>query len=176
MQFARRLIDLMLFRAGPQDMPGTQNTLIASGIAYCIALFAQVVMIAPPGAALIQSVLATVLLAIYTSAVLRVRKLPNRFLQTTTALFSVSAVLTLIMIAPTQALAPYIEQLGRASDPQAVPTPPGGMMLIYLVAGFWSLALYSHIYRHALSASILLGVGATITFELLVLVVFSLLG
>lgn len=176
MVFARRLFDLMLFRAGPQDLPGNQTTLMASAVAYCIALFAQVIVVAPPAGAAVQAVLATVLLGLYASTVLRLRKLPNRFVQTATALFASGTVLTLFMIGPTHAMAPYLEAIAQSSDPQSMPTPPGLMALVYVVAGFWGLALYSHIYRHALGVSILLGVGTTVAFELLLLVVFSLLG
>lgn len=176
MLFARRLVDLMLFRAGPQDLPGSQTTLIASAVVYCIVLFAQVLVVAPAGAAAVQAVLATLLLGLYASSILGLRKLPNRFIQTATALYATGAVLTLIMIGPTHAMAPYLQQMAQASDPQSVPTPPGLVAVIYLIAGVWGLAIYSHIYRHALDVSILLGVGATIAFELLVLVIFSLLG
>lgn len=177
MLFARRLVDLMLFRAGPQDLPGNRTTLVASAVAYCIVLFAQVLVVAPTGAAAVQAILATFLLGLYASSILRLRKLPNRFTQTATALYATGAVLTLIMIGPTHAMAPYLQQMAQTSNPpQSVPTPPGLVAVVYLIVGVWGLALYSHIYRHALDVSILLGVGATIAFEILVLVVFSLLG
>lgn len=176
MLFARRLVDLMLFRAGPQDLPGNRTTLMASAVAYCIVLFAQVLVVAPGAVAAVQAVLATFLLGLYASSILRLRKLPNRFTQTATALYATGAVLTLIMIGPTHAMAPYLQQMAQASNPQSVPTPPGLVAVVYLIVGVWGLALYSHIYRHALGVSILLGVGATIAFELLVLVIFSLLG
>lgn len=176
MLFARRLVDLMLFRAGPQDLPGNQTTLVASAVAYCIVLFAQILVVAPAGPAAVQAVLATLLLGLYASSILRLRKLPNRFTQTATALYASGAVLTVIMIGPTHAMAPYLQQMAHASNPQSVPTPSGLVAVAYLIAGVWGLALYSHIYRHALGVSILLGVGTTIAFELLVLVVFSLLG
>ncbi|MDA3919195.1 MAG: hypothetical protein PF501_00725 [Salinisphaera sp.] len=176
MVFARRLVDLMLFRCGPQDMPGDQTTLRLSAAAYCILLFVQVMVVAPPLAAAVQAILATSLLGIYVLAILRLRKLPHRFMQTATALYASGAVLTLVMIGPTHAMGPYLQQISQSTNPQSVPTPSSLVALIYLVAGVWGLAIYSHIYRHALSVSILLGVGATVVFEVLLLVIFSLLG
>lgn len=176
MVFARRLVDLLLFRCGPQDLPGNQTTLRVSALAYCIALLIQVMVVAPPLAAAVQAFLATALLGLYVLTILRARKLSNRFTQTATALYASGAVLTVIMIGPTHAMGPYLQQISQSSNPQAVPTPSGLVALIYLAAGIWGLALYSHIYRHALGVSLVLGVGATVTFEILLIVVFSLLG
>ena len=176
MAFARRVIELMLMRRGPQDMPGDQTTLLGSAVAYCILLFLQIGLIAPGAHAIMQALLATILLGVYARTILRLRGLGNRFAQTATALFASGATLTLIMLAPTHAMAPYLEAIRQATDPQNVPMPPGFVMLVYVFMGFWGLAIYSHIYRHALDVSIWLGLGAAIAFEALLLVVFSIFG
>lgn len=176
MFFARRLVDLMLFRGGPQDLPGDQASLVGSTAAYCILLFIQVALVGPVTGAAVQAVLATILLGLYAATVLRMRGLSNRFNQTATALFSSGAVLTLIMLAPTHALRPYLDALRTASDPARVPMPSPVFALLYLVVGIWGLAIYSHIYRHALSVSVIFGVAVTIGFELLLMLVFSVLG
>ncbi len=176
MVFARKIVELMLLRRGPQDMPGDQTTLLASAVAYCILLFVQVGLVAPLAQAAVQAVLATVLLALYASVVLRFRGLPNRFPQTAVALFSAGAVLTLIMLAPTHAIAPYLEAVSRAQHPRSVPAPSGFVVFAYIALGFWGLAIYSHIYRHALDCSIWLGLVAAIAFEVFLFVVFSVLG
>ncbi|MFC3102382.1 hypothetical protein ACFOSU_00585 [Salinisphaera aquimarina] len=166
----------MLLRRGPQDMPGDSTALVGSAAAYCILLFIQVGLIAPSGRAAFQAVVATVLLALYVQSVLRVRKLPARFAQTATALFASGAVLTLVMLAPTQVMAPYLQAISHASDPQSVPMPPAVVTFAYVAMGFWGLAIYSHIYRHALDAGLWLGFGAAMAFEILLLFVFSILG
>lgn len=176
MVFARQIVDLMLLRCGPQDLPGDRVTLGASAAAYCILLFLQVGLIAPLGRAAVQAVLATVLLGLYVSVVLRLRKLPNRFPQTATALFSAGATLTLIMLAPTHAMTPYLQAVSHSTHPQSVPMPPGLVVFAYIAVGFWGLAIYSHIYRHALNCSIWLGFGAAISFEVFLFAVFSVLG
>lgn len=176
MVFARRVIELMLLRRGPQDMPGDQTTLASSAAAYCILLFLQVGLITPTGHAALQAGLATALLALYVRTILRMRGMGNRFAQTATALFSAGATLTLIMLAPTHAMAPYLDAIAKASNPQQVPMPPGYVVLAYVAMGFWGLAIYSHVYRHALDGSIWLGLGAALAFEVLLLLVFSVLG
>lgn len=176
MDFVRRLVDLMLFRRGPQDMPGDQRSLVISIAAYCILLFIQVALVGPLAGALVQAILATLLLGLYVAVILRLRGLSNRFNQVAIALFSSGAVLTLIMLGPTRALRPYLDALRSASDPSQVPMPSPLFALVYLVVGVWGLAIYSHIYRHALDVPIALGVAVTIGFELLLMLVFSVLG
>ncbi|RJS92262.1 hypothetical protein D3260_12815 [Salinisphaera sp. Q1T1-3] len=179
MVFARRLVDLVLFRRGPQDLPGDQSTLIASAVAYCIAQFVQIVMVAAnAGPALFQALLASILLGLYAALVLRLRRLPNRFNQTATALFGAGTIITLLMLAPTHGLASYIESLRAASASAAsdVATPSPLAALAYVALGIWGLAVYSHIYRHALEVPIAAGVAVTIGFEIAVLLVFSVLG
>ena len=92
MGIVRRLIDLVLFRCGPQDLPGNQSTLIATAVAYCIAQFAQIGLLGAPTAAFVQAILATILLGLYAAAVLRIRKLSNRLHQTGTALFGTGSI------------------------------------------------------------------------------------
>lgn len=176
MVFARRVLELMLLRRGPQDMPGDTTTLLASGAVYCILLFIQIRLIAPAGHAVMQAALATAFLALYVRSVLRIRKLPNRYNQTAVALFASGAVLTLVMLAPTQVMAPYLQAIAEATDPRSVPVPPSFATLAYLALGIWGLVVYSHIYRNALDGSLWLGVGAALAFEVLLLAVFSVIG
>ncbi|MES1936124.1 hypothetical protein [Salinisphaera hydrothermalis] len=176
MEFARRLADLMLFRRGPQDMPGDQSSLVVSIAAYCIVLFIQVALVGSLAGALVQAGLATLMLGLYAATILRLRGLSNRFNQTATSLFSSGAVLTLIMLAPTHALRPYLDALRTATDPSQVPMPSPLFALVYLVVGIWGLAIYTHIYRNALGVPIVLGVAVTLGFEVLLMLVFSVLG
>lgn len=165
----------MLFRGGPQDLPGDQTSLVGSAAAYCISLFIQVALVGMAAGAAVQALLATLLLGLYAGGILRLRGLSHRFHQTATALYSSGTVLTLIMLAPTRALRPYLEALRTTSDPSQVPMPSPLFALAYLVVGIWGLAIYSHIYRHALDVPIALGVATTIGFELVLMLVLSLL-
>jgi len=176
MELARRVIEIMLFKRGPQDMPGDSTTLIGSASVYCILLFAQVSLLASSGSAVFQAVTATILLAVYVYGVLQVRKRVHRFAQTATALFATGAVVTLVMLGPTHAIAPYMLAVTQASDPQSVTMPSTLVTLSYVAMGFWGLAVYTHIYRQALDSGPWLGFGATLAFELLLLFVFSIIG
>ena len=176
MDFVRRLIDVMLFKRGPEDMPGNQSTLAASAAVYCILLFAQAVQIYAPAPSAAQALLATVLLGLYVSVILRLRKVSNRFPQTATTMFSVGALVALVVIPPTRAMAPYWQAVSRASDPENVPMPPVLMLLVFVLLALWKLAVDSHVYRRALGSTVALGIGAAIGFEVLQIIVFGGLG
>lgn len=168
MVVVRRVLELMLFRRGPQDLPGDQITLAISVTAYCIMLCVQALMLAPPFAAAAQALLVAVLMGLYLAAILRLKGLMNRFIQTATGLFASGAVLTLLSLAPTQAFLPFARAVQEGTDPSQAPMPPTVALLAYAVVGIWGLAIYSHIYRHALDASIYVGVGAALGFQVFV--------
>lgn len=172
----RTTFDLMLLRRGPQDLPANWNLLIGLGVLYCIVAFVQVRLVAPVEAALFQSLLATGLLALYVHALLQFRRLQARYLQSLSALYALGIVLTVLMLGPTVALAPFIEQLRQASDPQSVPQPPALMVLAYLVVGLWALTVFGNVYRHALQTGLGFGMVLALGFELLLFLVFALLG
>ncbi|MDN5862761.1 MAG: hypothetical protein L0H19_04850, partial [Salinisphaera sp.] len=56
-------VDLLRLRRGPQDLPADWNLLAMLAGAYFIVTFAQVLVAAPTGVALLQALLATVVLA-----------------------------------------------------------------------------------------------------------------
>lgn len=172
----RTTFELMLLRRGPQDLPASWNLLVGLGVLYCIAAFIQVRLVAPVEAALFQSLLATGLLAFYVHALLQVRKLSTRFVQTLSALYALGIVLTILMLGPTVALAPFLAQLQQASDPQSVGQPPALVLLAYVVVGLWALTAFGNVYRHALQTGLGFGMLLALGFELLLVLVFALLG
>ncbi|WP_353251654.1 hypothetical protein [Salinisphaera sp. PC39] len=175
-QLLRVTVDLLLLRRGPQDLPSDWGLLGGVGILYCSLTFVQVRMVASALPAIAQTVTAVLLLALFVHSVLRWRGVPERFVQTLTGLLVVGAVLTLLMLGPTAALAPFLEALAEAGDPEAVPQPPGMVILAYLVIGIWGLVAYGHIYRHALGVNLWLGVATAVGFEIVLFLAFSLLG
>lgn len=175
-QLLRATLDLMLLRRGPQDMPSDWGLLGGVGFVYCSLAFTQVRLVANTAPAFAQAVLATVILALFVNVILRWRGVPERFVQTLTALFAVGSLLTVLMLGPTTALLPFLESLAKADNPEAVTPPPALVLFAYAVVGLWGLVVFGHIYRHALSVNLWLGVTTALGFEILLLFVFSLLG
>lgn len=172
----RTTVDLLLLRRGPQDLPSDWGLLGGLAALYCSLAFVQVRMVTEAGPALAQAALATALLALFVNGVLRWRGVPERFVQTLTALFAVGTVLTVLMLGPTAALAPFLEALAQANDPESVPQPPGVVLLAYSVLGIWGLVAFGHIYRHALDVNLWLGVATALGFEVVLFLAFSLFG
>lgn len=175
-QLSRVTVDLLLLRRGPQDLPSDWGLLGGLAFVYCSLTFVQVRVVVDAMPAFGQSALATILLAVFVHAILRWRGVPARFVQTLTALFAVGAVLTLLMLGPTSALAPFLESLAEAEDPANVPQPPAVVLLAYAAIGIWGLVVFGHIYRHALGVNLWLGVATALGFEILLFLAFSLLG
>lgn len=175
-QLARVSMDMLLLRRGPQDMPTDWRLLVGLGVAYCSLAFAQMSLVAPAGPAISQAVLATVLLAAYVNAILRLRERPARFIQTLSALFLIGSALTLLMLGPTSALAPFLQAMAANPSAQAMPQPPAIALFAYMLVGVWNLVVYGHIYRHALEVPLWTGIGAAVMFEVIFLVCMTVLG
>lgn len=175
-QLFRVTVDLLMLRRGPQDLPSDWGLLGGLGFVYCSLTFVQVRLVADVGPALLQSLLATALLVAFVHVVLRLRGVPERFVQTLTGLFVVGGVLTLLMLGPTAALAPFLESLAQAEDPASVAQPPALVVLAYLVVGIWGLVAFGHIYRNALGVNLWLGVATALGFEVSLFIVLSLFG
>lgn len=179
-QLFRVTVDLLLLRRGPQDLPSDWGLLGGLGFVYCSLTFVQLRLVADVGSSLTQSVLATLLLAMFVHLVLRARAVPKRFVQTLTALFAVGTVLILLMLGPTAALAPFLESLAQAQaqnqNPESVPQPPALILLAYSVIGIWGLVAFGHVYRNALGVNLWLGIATALGFEILLFFAFTLLG
>lgn len=175
-QLARMSVEVLLLRRGPQDMPSSWGLLVGLGFAYCILAFLQVSLVAEVAPAISQAVLATAVLAAYVNAMLRMRGSPDRFVQTLTAMFLVGSILTVLMLGPTSAMAPFLQALSESADAQSAPQPPTIALLAYMLLGVWNLAVFGHIYRHALDVSLWMGIGAALLFEFTLFLTFALLG
>lgn len=174
-QTLRVTVDIVLLRRGPQDVPASWNLLAVLAAVYLIAHFAQALTLAPPGSALLQAVLATLLLGLYVRAALQVRERVPRLAQTLIALFAVGTVATVLLLGPTAAMGPAVQAMAEGSDMQSVEQPPIPALLAAAVLSVWRLVVYGHIYRHALDMSLGLGVLVALGFELLLPLVFGLL-
>lgn len=176
MLFARLVIDLLLLRRGPQDMPGGTTVVYAGAIAYCSLLFVQGRMIASAGGAAFQALFATAILILYVIMLLRLRGYPGRIMQTLAALFSTGVVVKLLMLGPTLSFAQFYLDASQAQSLSELQLPSPLATLAYLIIVFWGIAVSAHIYRHALQGSFWLGLGAAFGYEIALLFVFSLLG
>lgn len=172
-QFLNVLTGILLLRSGPQDLPYSIHALRFASIANFVALTMQLTLTLTPERALVAAGLGVLLTAGFVFVVLRQRGKSERFVQTTTAMMAVNAVVTLISIGPMVAMAPYLEAVAANPEQAELVQPPGGAAMIWIGLGVWKLMTMGHILRHALEIRLALGVLMFVVFGLFVSVAVS---
>lgn len=139
-----RLIDIVLLRGGPEQLPASSG-LLALAVAFNVtvsALAYSLISNAPNNWTTMLMVETVVALLVIRAAFLLANKL-ERFLQTATALFGTSALFMPVVIPMSATLLPYIVK----PDP-AVP-PPAALSLLATIIGLWLLIVQVRILRAA---------------------------
>lgn len=165
---------LMLLRAGPQDLPTWPLLLQGACVLYVFSTIMRLQLVNPWFAALAQSGLGLVTLWIYVRAVLRQRGKPERFAQTLSALLLTGGVIGLLMMPPLQALTPLLLHVAETGDLQGI-EPPVMAAYAWLLLSIWGLILAGHIFRHALETTLGIGILIALGYEMLLILVISLL-
>ncbi len=157
-----KLLDIVLLRAGPQDLPPGRAVAIS-----CVALYVGVTGISlstgrAPEAPLLVLVLAVVLPLLLCRLLLGWRGRLERYDQTIAALFGSSALLS---------AASLPLNLISGAEP-SVPLAFGILLLF-----FWSFAVDGHIWRHALEISYTAGLAlAVVLFAVTLVIITTLAG
>lgn len=153
----RKLLEICLLRAGPQDLPAAPQFLALALIGYFLVDVLISRLSFTLGPALAVSLLDVLLLAAFAQIVLRIVAKPERFNQTLAALAGTGQLLGLLAL-------PLIHGLTTA---QAAGEPAAGLAFGWLAVLIWSLLVLGHILRHALSVSLMTGVGIGVLYSLL---------
>ncbi|MDD3763239.1 MAG: hypothetical protein PHP86_08130 [Nevskiales bacterium] len=164
---------ILLFRAGPQDLPydPRQSLPLAliAGLANAL-IFAQVLPLASAVAMAAAMIAGT---ALVTRSILRARGLVERYTQTFNALMATAAVLTLLLLPLFMQVAPILRTLAASPElleqPEALQMPQGVVFLMNLL-NFWNFAVTASIFRHA--ANVQLWVGVIIALIIAFIVLF----
>jgi hypothetical protein len=139
-----RLIDIVLLRGGPEQLPASSG-LLAVVVALNVVVSALVNSLIPNAIDDWQTKLLveTAVGVLVLRAAFSLAKKPERFLQTATALFGTATLFMPALIPMSATLLPYIEK----PDP-AVP-PPAALSLLAAVLGVWLLVVQVRILRAA---------------------------
>jgi len=139
-----RIVDIVLLRAGPETLPAS-SSLFAAVVLVNVAVTAVTYFLIPnaPDDWQTKLVVETVVSLLGLRAAFLLAKKPERFLQTTTAMFSCTTLFVPALIPMSATLLPYIEK----SDP-AMP-PPAALSLLAAVLGIWLLVVQVRILRAA---------------------------
>jgi hypothetical protein len=133
-------LDICLFRKGPQDVPVSAMLLKVCVLAYALSGFVVLRLSTPTSIAIPQILLDVALLTGLLHLTLSLRRHPQRFGQTLSALTGVGVLMALLALP----LMIWIVQQGSDGD-AVLPS----MLLLGLMG--WSIAIMAHILRHALN-------------------------
>ena len=141
---------ICLFRAGPQDYPAS-NQAVAHAVMLALAVHVvQFQLSLPVFAAIVQAIVAVLVMWSFTTAVLTMRKKPERVPQTVSALLVTNAIFSLLLVPFLIPMLPAMEQ--ATQNPDAQIDVPAISLIGTLGLSLWSLAVSIWIYRNALES------------------------
>lgn len=149
-------VQICLLRRAPQDLPTSRGLLQILVLAvFLIGFIIELAVPSPIPALLAAGLYVGSVIGLTASLLYAVGK-PARLTQTLTALFGVDVILGLLMLpllltVPTQAPGARLE----------LPEITAALLLVQYL---WSIVIYSHILRHALSAPFAAGFAVSIIY------------
>lgn len=171
---AWRTLQMLVFRAGPQDFPYAETLNRALPFVSVAGNAALLAVVLPPALALAMAVTMVVVMGAFTRGLLRARNVLNRFAQTFNSLLATDLAFKLLMLPLFLTLAPKFAELARdeqlLANPERVMLPQGPVLVLNLLT-YWSFAVSVNIFRHASGLGILL--SAFLTFLALTLTLFA---
>jgi hypothetical protein len=140
-ELVRLYAQIALLRRGPQDIPGSSLVLIATVLGYFVINFAVSLALPPiQGPWFGHLVVEIIFMLIWYGMLLRLARKPERFNQTTSAVFGYQAVLAPIWIAS-------MWMVSRAGKD---PTWQFPLFMLAIVLFLWMVTVNSQILRAAL--------------------------
>lgn len=158
-------LEVMWFRKGPQDMPGTATWTVAMVLLYMAVGLPLSLISLPLPTALLQVAIDAILLLGFCYLLLGWRGLTQRIPQTMTALAGTGVLFTVLALPAMVSLDAIQTQGGDASVPS----------LLLMVLIVWNLAVIAQILRQALEARLALGVALALGYMGLSMAIMSLL-
>ena len=153
----REFLNICLLKRAPQDLPASQGLFLIT----LVASFTGSMLVASSGmawpAAAQSAVLETLFMLAAIYAMLVIYGRPARWLQTVTAIAGTNTVLVVISL-------PLLMWLLTLREQQMDATVPS---LLFLGLVFWNLLVLGHIFRHALSTYLPVGVMTALGYYLL---------
>ncbi len=151
-------VDICLLNIKPQDLPASWRLLRLTLAVYYLVGIALSVPVYGFLVSTLEAALEVFMLVAYTHLVLWLGARRARFPQTLTALAGAGAVLGLVALPLSYSVFQSVSANGSAN---------ALTVFAYLLLMGWLLIVYGHIYRHALSSG--LGLGMLVSFGYIVL-------
>lgn len=178
---AWRTLQILFFRAGPQDFPYSPQLTRATALICMLMTTVLLQLFVPLAIALTVSVSSIAVLASLSQTLLNLRKLPNRFDQTFGALTSAGIAFCILMLPIMIQTAPsflkiindpaLLERV-RAGDSDQFQLPVA-IALGWDIVFFWSVAVFANIFRQAADFSVAAGVLTVMVLVFMQMIVSS---
>ena len=154
----RPFLPIVLFTAGPQDLPTSSFLLKVTATAYLlVGIVSHMLLSRDLGIAVAVSVGDICIVSLLVYGALTIGSKTERLVQTLTALFGTGAIIG----AATLPLHLWVIAANEAG------TIGLGQALATVTLGVWPLAVLAHIIRHALSTTMWMGVAFSLMYLLL---------
>lgn len=151
--------DICLLRKGPQSVPQSHFLLLMVFIAGFVVNVSAGMILNEIQVALGETLVMYSVLIAFSALLLRLRSQIARLVQTLTTLFACDLLLTLMQI-PVRLLVPNLDKDNPGLTELFV------VMLVNLLI-IWYVAIQGHIFRHAMSSSMLQGVIVSVAMLLM---------
>ena len=159
----RRLLDLCLLRAGPQDLPYSTGFLALTMLASLGAGLLAVSVMGDGRNTTVDLGITYLFTLAFLYGALSARGVASRFVQTASAMFGTDALITLAAL-------PAL----HAATGEGGNRPITGLAMLAL--GVWNLAVLGHILRHALDTVMPVGLAVALAYVLGSLLLTGLVG
>jgi hypothetical protein len=141
-------VDICLLNIKPQDLPASSRLLLITLLAYYLVGIALSMPVYGFAMSTMEAALEVFMLVAYTRIVLTLNAHGVRYHQTLTALAGAGAVLGLVALPLSYSVLQPVTAYGSAN---------ALTVFAYLLLMGWLLIVYGHIFRHALSSGLGLG-------------------
>jgi len=139
-----RLIDIVLLRSGPEQLPASPGLLtIVVAMNVAVSAIVYSLLAKPPLHWQLQLLVGTVVTLVWFRVAFGFVNKPERFLQTSAAVFGTNTLFVPALIPMVAELLPFLEK------PEPTASPPALLSLLAAVLGIWLLTVQVRIVRAA---------------------------
>lgn len=148
----RLFVDLCLFRAKPQDLPGSQTLVLITAVLAMLTYALTDQVHDQIGTIVTVATVQVIVFGVVIWIALKIRRMPERWNQTISALYGTGSLLQLVG----WPVSSWFEQVRSTPEQATMP------VLLVFALGVWFLAIMANVTRHAMEVSI--GKGLVISF------------
>ncbi len=142
---------ICLFKAAPQDAPSSKSVLYVAVIAYFLVALVITLQTQELAQSIVAASIQTGLIIFVTNLVLWIRKTPERYVQTISALMGACALIGVLAI-------PILNLIINSGGLE------GFNFVLWFIFIAWEALVVAHIFRHTMELPFLAGLGMSLIY------------